>query len=882
MRYQFLLIIMLLFVNLCGCLICYSAEAQDSSSTDIHRVKDNTTCLYGYKNSKGKWVLKPQFLFAKNFVGKYAIVNKHEQYGVIDKEGKYILDPIYDELFHVRKEEVDFYSTNDEVREEEMGIEGLYIFLKDNKYGIIRADGSIIVPAAYSKINPNFKEGVGQIWNDTLVGFADTLGYIIKPQYNYAFSFENGIAKVSESSKAGVKTGYINKKGDYVLPLDYYEFIREDENRKLFIYKQNGKLGLFKKDGIVLKSEFDYVDLSDTSFILVKQNRKYGIVNSDGKYVIPLKHDSLRIWTNNKIFFYKKGYYGILNKTNGRLIKKSIYSDINTNLHHEFAIVKANGKFGLIDTAATVLLEPVYDSIVYSRYYGSSVKLYLFKNGFLKIYSFEERSIIPFSTSPIHFFGDWENQTGIVNQDGRIILPPKYTIETTDSSVLFHNSSGYGLMDMKGEMLVTPGTYEWILHYGYSYLVKGKNKKLGLIDKEGKVLVEILFYAIYPYDYKLGCTWVSRDSVVNNPGQYGCCSGNFGLIKKGKDFIITPQFTNVGQFSKDKIAIVSKGDKYGLINAAGVVILPFEYEYIEQVDNGLFYIYKDEKVGLANKEGKVVAEPLFDKINAFNGSYAKVILNEKVGLIDESGQMTVPLIDNLADTDVSLADLPFPDYEDHSHLKPNLHRYTSKYHSCDFELLDSFPDKHIQILINNHVLAKIPNKENIDEESPSESRCNFNLMTVNGPCAIEQLEGSLDRITYSYSIASYGRKYFSIIEEEAYSYGYTDYSYVFYNYRIENKKAVPIQLDYFFTLGYRDKLNAMLLEEIRKRDDIELDCNNPEALLELIQDNFTVSDEGIFFYFDIPSREDYEKSFNYAEVYLPFTSLTGILRRDLK
>jgi len=289
-----------------------------------------------------------------------------------------------------------------------------------------------------------------------------------------------------------------------------------------------------------------------------------------------------------------------------------------------------------------------------------------------------------------------------------------------------------------------------------------------------------------------------------------------------------------------------------------------------------------------------VAEPIFDKINVFNGIYAKVFQNEKVGVIDETGKLAVPLIDNLADTDVSLADLPFPDYDGHSHLKPNLHKYTSRYQSYDFELLDSFPDTSIQILINNHVLAKIPDEEkideenideeNIDEESPFKSHCNFNVMTVDGYCGEEQFESSRDNSTYNYtfSIASYGRKYFSIIEEEAYTYRYTDYSYVFSNYRIENKKAVPIQLDYLFTLGYRDKLNTALLEEIRKRDDIELDCNDPEAILEIIQDNFTVSDEGIIFYFDIPARDDYEESFNFAEVYLPFTSLSSILRRDLK
>jgi len=286
MRYPFLLIITLICVNLFGSLLCNYAEAQDSSLTDVHRVKDNTTCLYGFKNSKGKWVLKPQFIYAKNFIGKYAIVNKHDQYGVIDKKGKYMLAPIYDELFHVRKEEDNYYSTNEDVLEEEMGIEGLYIFMKNNKYGIIRADGRVIVSADYSKIDPYFKEGLGQIWNDTLIGFADTLGYVIPPRYSSVSSFEYGIAQVFINAKDGTKRGCINKKGDYVLPLDDYEFIGQDDNGKQFIYKKNGKFGLFEKEGVLLKAEFDYIDHSDTSFIIVKQKKKYGIVDSDGRFVV--------------------------------------------------------------------------------------------------------------------------------------------------------------------------------------------------------------------------------------------------------------------------------------------------------------------------------------------------------------------------------------------------------------------------------------------------------------------------------------------------------------------------------------------------------------------------------------------------------------------
>jgi hypothetical protein len=322
MRYLFSYISILFYLNTFLCVLSNCAQAQDSVSIAVHRVKDNGACLYGYKNAEGKWVLEPQFESAGNFVGKYAIVKREEKCGVINQKGEYMLPLIYDHLFHVRKSENGYYSRNEEVLEEEMGIEGLYIFMKDEKYGIIRAEGNIIIPAEYSSIDPYFKEGMGLIAKDTLFGFADTLGFIIQPQFSSIAPFENGIAYVSVKSKLELKEGYINKKGNYILPLDRYHNISFYDSYGLYSYKKNGKSGLFNSQRIILKPEFDYVDISDSSYILVKQKGKYGIVNSHGKFIVSPQYDSLLSWTKNKVFFYKKGRYGILNKENGKQIEK--------------------------------------------------------------------------------------------------------------------------------------------------------------------------------------------------------------------------------------------------------------------------------------------------------------------------------------------------------------------------------------------------------------------------------------------------------------------------------------------------------------------------------------------------------------------------------
>jgi hypothetical protein len=530
------------------------------------------------------------------------------------------------------------------------------------------------------------------------------------------------------------------------------------------------------------------------------------------------------------------------------------------------------------------LVAPVYDSILLAEYNYNATKLYLFKNDFLETYSFGKRSIETLSTSGVAVFGK-ENQKGVVNKEGRIILKPRYKIEYGDSCLLFYNDKECGLIDMKGNILVPPGTYEWIIDYGYDYLVMGKNKRIGMMHENAELFIDTVFYTLSSYDRELGYCWASKDSVNYHSQDFGCCQGNFGLVERGKDFSIAPQFTEVNRFNEFGIAIVSKAYKYGLINRKGDILLPFVFDNIEQAENRYFYITKDSLVGIADKKGKIVAEPSFQQINAFNGEYAKFFMGGKEGVIHESGKMIIPLIDNLADTEVPMEDIPFPDFHESQELEGTaLTRFTSLYKNYSFELIDSFPDKTVRRIINNKVLSMVPDDDERHEASQSNSLCDYTLMTPHGYCSQPDWEMSSEDRHFSYyiKISSHGKKYFSIIIQEEYAFRYTSYEYDFLNYRIENKKAIPIKLDYLFTLGYQDKLNAIILQEVRKKDDVELDCNNPEAFLEIVKEKFTVSDEGIVFNFEIFDPEGYQGPFSFAEIPIPFSLLKDILQNNFK
>lgn len=67
--------------------------------------------------------------------------------------------------------------------------------------------------------------------------------------------------------------------------------------------------------------------------------------------------------------------------------------------------------------------------------------------------------------------------------------------------------------------------------------------------------------------------------------------------------------------------IVRKGGFAGVIDSSGRVIIPFEYDDIEQdYDHHFFKLKKNGKMGAADSTGQVRAQPVYDNIDDLNGS----------------------------------------------------------------------------------------------------------------------------------------------------------------------------------------------------------------------------------------------------------------------
>ena len=180
-------------------------------------------------------VLEPKYPKIQAFRNGHAKVRVGEFWGLIDKSGKIIIEPIYQGL----------------------GVfsEGIITAKKDEVHGIIH-NGNFTKVEGTLKIW-DFRNGEELIYandKDKKIGFINRKGeWVIEPQYKKVRAFSNGLAPVTTNGK---QWGYINEKGEMVIP----EKFRDAE--------------LFSKDGLAP----------------VKVSKLWGFINKTGDMVIEDKY----------------------------------------------------------------------------------------------------------------------------------------------------------------------------------------------------------------------------------------------------------------------------------------------------------------------------------------------------------------------------------------------------------------------------------------------------------------------------------------------------------------------------------------------------------------------------------------------------------------
>jgi hypothetical protein len=234
--------------------------------------------------------ISDDFDFAKGYVG----VEVNNKWGFIDKTGKYILTPQFDE----RDTPTDCCADSHGVRWQSVDFrEGLAAVNYNGKWGYIDATGKSVIPAQFDDAR-NFSEGVAVARQGQKYGFIDHSGnWVIAPQFDSADSFAEGLADVELNNT----WGWIGSDGKFKIPAQFdwvnTPFLDDEDiwQGGPAIASVNGVMGYVDKSGhFTPEHNFSYLyryseDLSAAGIGNALKGR-YGFIDRQGKIVIPLKY----------------------------------------------------------------------------------------------------------------------------------------------------------------------------------------------------------------------------------------------------------------------------------------------------------------------------------------------------------------------------------------------------------------------------------------------------------------------------------------------------------------------------------------------------------------------------------------------------------------
>jgi hypothetical protein len=88
---------------------------------------------------------------------------------------------------------------------------------------------------------------------------------------------------------------------------------------------------------------------------------------------------------------------------------------------------------------------------------------------------------------------------------------------------------------------------------------------------------------------------------------------------------------------------IRQKDRWGFINDTGRVVIPPQFEWVENFSNGAAAVGRDEKAGFVNKRGDVIVPIIYDDVLSFSHGYAVVVRDDKHGIVNTHGNLVLGL-----------------------------------------------------------------------------------------------------------------------------------------------------------------------------------------------------------------------------------------------
>lgn len=518
-------------------------------------------------------------------------------YGVIDEQGKVLIEPAYDDItvfpdhFSVSKRRTPVFFFNSRGHE-------LFI----NR----------------TRLRP-FSEGLAHFYDENkLWGYVDSTGKVaIPPQFLKARPFAEGLAAVADTSGY---CAFINKRGEMAfrtsLPAAGWPFLGNFRGGRCWFKGEGNRWGCYDRTGQVVISPaffFEHEELNrlqaytrdsilQTLFFL-PMDFSHGVaaVRAPGGTPEPAVID-----------------------TNGQRIPLAgAYQDIQPFDASGLAVVTARetGLRGLINAEGRELMAPAYREIA------------PFVNGYARVQAEN---------------GRW----GLFDKEGKQAAPFQYveidTVSEGMAAVRLNSRQAWSFIDTAGELRIR-GPFDRTQPFYNGYTLVNNNGENQVINRKGELVFmkndTLLFYSEGIFGMKEALPPVLAETEKPNAKSpppkfyYADASGN-NLF--GRYFSYISPF-EAGIAAVQPLSPDEEGQqRFGAINKRGVMVVPPKYGFVKRQADGNIGTNPQRFFGLADTSGNILIEADYDRIEPFGEfNLYRVERGEKIGYLMKQGNRMI-------------------------------------------------------------------------------------------------------------------------------------------------------------------------------------------------------------------------------------------------
>lgn len=364
-----------------------------------------------------------------------------------------------------------------------------------------------------------------------------------------------------------------------------------------FKIEYNGKFGVMSNRGkILIAPLFDNLILENNSDnVIVEKNRKFGLINSRNEIILEFEYDVLTKLNNNYYKGIKDKEIFLINIGNKKIASYGKNKDIKF-YNNKFFIIENekidvyNEELNLLTTYEGKNIFKINDKVLLlqkdKEFFLIYDKLILYHEDIEQI--FEEYMVVNYGNT---------KQLKKIGESNPLLQGYSSIFINTINSIIVEKNNNFGVINLDGEIVI-PLNYTRItpFYQGYygvekksSFYKKDNNGNLiledeykcGLIDKKGKEVIEVNYEAIINFN-KYFAILLDKNSIKV-------------IELEDKKEILSTNIGEIDIFDNDKI-IFKENDKILLYDKKGEIILTIKNEKIKFIQNN--YIVTNKKIYL--------------------------------------------------------------------------------------------------------------------------------------------------------------------------------------------------------------------------------------------------------------------------------------------